>query len=580
MYLEKLRLDGRVAVVTGGGAGDRRRLRARARRGRRDGRRRRHGGRRSREDDAPSCGARHQGPCRDARRDQVEGCRCASPTKWSKDHGRVDILVNNAGVAKSDVRAEDTSDEHWRFHMDVNVDGVFWCCRAFGRQMLKQGSGLDRQHRLDVGLHRQQAAAAELLQRLEGGGASPDEVARRRMGHSAACASTRWRRPISRRRSPPSASTRIPEMYKTWLEMTPMGRVGQPDEIASVVLFLAVGCGEPADGHRSCSPTAATPAGRWRDGVLAVPRTPGRRANAPNLLLVWEKVSPKATDEGSKNSEVGHRESGLRDTPAAAPHPAAPRPLIPPPSGAPSPTTRGEDYLHRHLAQSTGSRSHLFVPPLNGGSVGGEQLDRGRRVHCRPFRQSRSGARRGDGGERKGRPAGDRSISARRQAADAVRQNDRCEKDPRDRFMLGGYSTIWMARALPKDGRLITLEADAKHAKVAGKNVAKAGFADIVDIRVGKALDTLPKLQAEGAAIRGSLSRRRQAEQSGILRVGAEAVASRFAHRRRQRRAFWRADRRQEHRPEREGRAALHGSHRQGEARQRHGDTDRRDQGP
>ena len=57
------------------------------------------------------------------------------------DHGRVDILVNNAGVAKSDVRAEDTSDEHWRFHMDVNVDGLFWCCREFGRKMLEGGSG-------------------------------------------------------------------------------------------------------------------------------------------------------------------------------------------------------------------------------------------------------------------------------------------------------------------------------------------------------------------------------------------------------------------------------------------------------
>ena len=58
-----------------------------------------------------------------------------------KTHGRVDILVNNAGVAKSDVRAEDTSDDHWRHHMDVNVDGLFWCCRAFGSAMLKQGKG-------------------------------------------------------------------------------------------------------------------------------------------------------------------------------------------------------------------------------------------------------------------------------------------------------------------------------------------------------------------------------------------------------------------------------------------------------
>jgi predicted O-methyltransferase YrrM len=64
---------------------------------------------------------------------------------------------------------------------------------------------------------------------------------------------------------------------------------------------------------------------------------------------------------------------------------------------------------------------------------------------------------------------------------------------------LGGYSTIWLARALPKDGRLITLEADAKHAKVARKNIDNAGFEKIVDIRVGKALDTLPKLEAEKA---------------------------------------------------------------------------------
>ena len=58
-----------------------------------------------------------------------------------RDHGGCDILVNNAGVAKSDVRAEDTTDEHWRFHIDVNLNGLFWCCRAFGRQMLAKGKG-------------------------------------------------------------------------------------------------------------------------------------------------------------------------------------------------------------------------------------------------------------------------------------------------------------------------------------------------------------------------------------------------------------------------------------------------------
>ncbi len=64
---------------------------------------------------------------------------------------------------------------------------------------------------------------------------------------------------------------------------------------------------------------------------------------------------------------------------------------------------------------------------------------------------------------------------------------------------LGGYSTIWLARALPKDGRLITLEADKKHAEIARKNIAKAGFGEIVDVRLGPALDTLPKLADAGA---------------------------------------------------------------------------------
>jgi predicted O-methyltransferase YrrM len=62
---------------------------------------------------------------------------------------------------------------------------------------------------------------------------------------------------------------------------------------------------------------------------------------------------------------------------------------------------------------------------------------------------------------------------------------------------LGGYSTIWLARALPAGGRLITLEADPKHAEVARANVARAGLADKVEIRLGKALDTLPGLTAE-----------------------------------------------------------------------------------
>lgn len=62
---------------------------------------------------------------------------------------------------------------------------------------------------------------------------------------------------------------------------------------------------------------------------------------------------------------------------------------------------------------------------------------------------------------------------------------------------LGGYSTIWLARALPPDGRLITLEADPKHADVARANIARAGLTGVVELRLGKALDTLPQIAAE-----------------------------------------------------------------------------------
>jgi predicted O-methyltransferase YrrM len=63
---------------------------------------------------------------------------------------------------------------------------------------------------------------------------------------------------------------------------------------------------------------------------------------------------------------------------------------------------------------------------------------------------------------------------------------------------LGGYSTIWLARALPPGGRVVTLEADPKHAEVARANLARADLASVVDVRVGRALDTLPVLAKEG----------------------------------------------------------------------------------
>jgi predicted O-methyltransferase YrrM len=62
---------------------------------------------------------------------------------------------------------------------------------------------------------------------------------------------------------------------------------------------------------------------------------------------------------------------------------------------------------------------------------------------------------------------------------------------------LGAYSTIWMARALPAGGKVITLEADSKHADIARKNIGFAGLSEVIDLRFGPALETLPKIAVE-----------------------------------------------------------------------------------
>jgi len=155
-----------------------------------------------------------------------------------RSHGKVDVLVNNAGVAKSDVRAEDTSDDHWRFHMDVNVDGVFWCCRAFGRHMLERGSGaivnigsmsgfIVNKPQPQSFYNASKAAVHHLTKSLAA------EWGKRGVRVNAV-APTYIETPLTA-----FGIKENPQMYATWLEMTPMGRVGQPDEIASVVHFLA-----------------------------------------------------------------------------------------------------------------------------------------------------------------------------------------------------------------------------------------------------------------------------------------------------------------------------------------------------
>ena len=237
MYLEKLKLDGRVAVVTGAGQGiGAACARALAEAGATvvvaD----------MAADRAEKVTAELKGMGLKASAATLDVTKSkdvdAVAARVMKDHGRVDILVNNAGVAKSDVRAEDTSDDHWRFHMDVNLDGLFWCCRAFGREMLKKGTGsivnigsmsgfIVNKPQPQSFYNASKAAVHHLTKSLAA------EWGKRGVRVNAV-APTYIETPLTS-----FGINENPEMYKIWLEMTPMGRVGQPDEIASVVLFLA-----------------------------------------------------------------------------------------------------------------------------------------------------------------------------------------------------------------------------------------------------------------------------------------------------------------------------------------------------
>lgn len=154
-----------------------------------------------------------------------------------RKHERVDILVNNAGIAISNRPAETMDDQTWLKVIDVNLNGVFWCCRTFGKAMLDQGGG----NIVNVG-----SMSAEIVNR-------PQEQAQYNASkagvhHLTRSLAAEWatRNVRVNAVAPTYIETELnkyvyddPEMLRHWVGNTPMNRMGQPSEVASVILFLA-----------------------------------------------------------------------------------------------------------------------------------------------------------------------------------------------------------------------------------------------------------------------------------------------------------------------------------------------------
>jgi NAD(P)-dependent dehydrogenase (short-subunit alcohol dehydrogenase family) len=236
MYLDKFKLPGRVALVTGGGQGiGLACVEALAEAGAktiiadRDGAVAEVGRKALREKG-------HDAEI--ALMDVTDSTRVSAvATEVMAQHGRIDILVNNAGIARSETPAETVTDEHWLNVLDVNLNGTFWCCREFGRHMLAAKSGVI----VNVG-----SMSGFIVNK-------PQEqcfynASKAAVHHLTKSLAAEWgaRGVRVNAVAPTYIATPLnafvkskPEMYNAWIGGTPMARLGEVEEIASVVLFLA-----------------------------------------------------------------------------------------------------------------------------------------------------------------------------------------------------------------------------------------------------------------------------------------------------------------------------------------------------
>ena len=153
-----------------------------------------------------------------------------------RKHGRIDVAFNNAGIGVN-VPSEDCSDEDWLRVINVNLNAVFYCCREFGKVMLQQGRGsiintasmsgiISNTPQPQSAYNASKAGVIMLTKSLAG------EWAKRGVRVNAVS-------PGYIGTEMTKLGTSNPDWYRDWLTFTPVGRVGEPREVAAAVVFLA-----------------------------------------------------------------------------------------------------------------------------------------------------------------------------------------------------------------------------------------------------------------------------------------------------------------------------------------------------